>query len=145
MVMIRCQIMDQILFNEKCRSGLDGGALDYSSQLKVSIRGKISPIMGTFSRFLERYYCFTLTVKSRRNFLILSFNCSQFLLTCFLSPFELDFSKYFSKRWQKDDFTTNVKWIKVFHWRIITRMKEWSNEWLNLKKKDKICRAGRID
>ena len=42
--------MDQILFNEKCRSGLDGGALDYSSQLKVSIRVKINPIMGTFSR-----------------------------------------------------------------------------------------------
>ena len=37
--------MDQILFNEKCRSGLDGGALDYSSQLKISIRGKINPIM----------------------------------------------------------------------------------------------------
>lgn len=145
MVMIRCQIMDQILFNEKCRSGLDGGALDYSSQLKVSIRGKISPIMGTFSRFLERYYCFTLTVKSRRNFLILSFNCSQFLLTCFLSPFELDFSKYFSKGRQKDDFTTNVKWMKVFHWRIITRMKEWSNEWSNLKKEAQICRAGHKD
>ena len=42
--------MDQILFNEKCRSGLDGGALDYSSQLKVSIRVKINPKMRTFSR-----------------------------------------------------------------------------------------------